>query len=64
MKFKKFLPFILLLILPLLIFATKQIIDLRKGASGTPANIVIDTQNPGTPVPQTLWQNLSQGGED
>jgi len=64
MKFKKLSPFILLLILPLLVLATKQIIDLRKGASGTPANIVIDTQNPGGNVPTTLWQNLSQGGEE
>ncbi len=64
MKFTKILPFILLLILPLLILATKQIIDLRKGAAGTPANIVIDIQNPGSNVPSTLWQNLSQGGEE
>ena len=64
MKFKKFLPFILLLILPLLILATKQIIDLRKGAAGIPANISVDTKNPGGNVPTTLWQNLSQGGEE
>ncbi len=64
MKFQKLLPFILLLILPILVLATKQIIDLRKGAAGTPANIIIDTQNPGVPVPSTLWQNLSQGGEE
>jgi hypothetical protein len=44
--------------------ATKQIIDLRKGASGMPANIVIDTQNSGGNVPSSLWQNLSQGGEE
>lgn len=64
MKRKIFLPFILLLILPLLILATKQIIDLRKGAASIPANINIDTQNPGVPVPTSLWQNLSQGGEE
>lgn len=64
MKFNKFIPYILLLILPLLILATKKIIDLRKGAAGTLANIIIDTQNPGTNVPSALWQNLSQGGEE
>ena len=64
MKLKKFLPFILLLILPLLILATKQIIDLRKDAAGLPANIFIDTQNPGSNLSTSLWQNLSQGGEE
>ncbi|PIX67859.1 hypothetical protein COZ41_02725 [Candidatus Shapirobacteria bacterium CG_4_10_14_3_um_filter_35_13] len=64
MKLKKFLPFILLSILPLLILATKQIIDLRKDAAGLPANIFIDTQNPGSNLSTSLWQNLSQGGEE
>lgn len=64
MNIRKILPFILLLILPILVLATKQIIDLRKGAAGTPANIIIDTQNPGGNVPSSLWQNLSQGGEE
>lgn len=64
MKYKKILPYFLLLILPIIIIATKKIIDLRKGAAGTPANIIIDTQNPGVPVPSSLWQNLSQGGEE
>jgi len=64
MKIKKFLPYILLLALPLIILATKKVIDLRKGASGTPANISIDTQNPGSNLNLTLWQNLSQGGEE
>lgn len=64
MKINKILPLILLVILPLLVLATKKIIDIRKGAAGTSANIIIDTQNPGGNVPSSLWQNLSQGGEE
>lgn len=64
MNFKKFLPYLLLIVLPLIILATKKVIDLRKGASGTPANINIDTQNPGSNLNLGLWQNLSQGGEE
>ncbi|MEK7527938.1 MAG: hypothetical protein AAB574_02900 [Patescibacteria group bacterium] len=54
----------LLLLLPLALVAVKKVIDLRKGAAGTPANIVVDTQNPGSKVPSSLWRNLSQGGEE
>lgn len=64
MKFRKYLPFILLLILPILVLSIKTVIDLRKGAAGTPANIIVDTQNLGGDVPSSLWQNLSQGGEE
>ena len=50
--------------IPLSLAATKKIIDIRKSAAGTPANIVIDVaSNQGT-VPSNLWQNLSQGGEE
>jgi hypothetical protein len=55
---------ILILFLPFLLFSLNTILDLRKGAAGNPANIIIDTQNPGSPVPSSLWRNLSQGGEE
>ena len=54
----------LLLLLPLTLLAVKKVIDLRKGAASVPANIVVDTQNPGLKVPSSLWRNLSQGGEE
>lgn len=39
-------------------------LDLRKGASGRPAEISIDTRRVTGALPTTLWQNLSQGGEE
>ena len=54
------LPVIFLLIY----FFPKIILDLRKSASGLPANITIDTQHPGPNLSPNLWQNLSQGGEE
>lgn len=38
--------------------------DFRKSASGTQASITIDTQHPGPNLSNSLWQNLSQGGEE
>jgi hypothetical protein len=55
---------LLLLLLPFLIIATKITLDLRKGAAGIPANIQIDTKSDMGTIPSTLWQNLSQGGEE
>lgn len=55
---------ILLLLLPALVFGVKKILDLRKGASGVPANIVVDSSAPQGKIPSNLWQNLSQGGEE
>lgn len=55
---------ILLILLPVLIFAVQKIIELRKGAAGTYANISIDTKNTQGNIPSSLWQNLSQGGEE
>lgn len=55
---------LLLILLPFVIFGVKKILDLRKHASGTPANIVIDSQNIQGQIPSTLWQNISQGGEE
>lgn len=64
----KTLPFfktiLLLLLLPLLVFAVKTILDLRRGAAGSPANIVIDTKNVQGQLSPSLWQNISQGGEE
>jgi len=67
MKFKKsslINTFLLLFILPLLIIAAKKIVDIRKGASGTLANIVVNTKSLQGAIPSALWQNLSQGGEE
>jgi len=62
---KKVTPFILLPFLLILIyFLPKIYLDLRKSASGTLANIVIDTQNVGSNLSPALWQNLAQGGEE
>lgn len=62
---KKVTPFILLPFLLILIyFLPKIYLDLRKSASGTPAKIIIDTQNPGSNLSASLWQNLAQGGEE
>ena len=55
---------LLLLILPLAIVSIKKAVDLRKGASGIPANIIIDAKNTQGNIQPNLWQNLSQGGEE
>lgn len=54
----------ILLVLPLIIFAAKQVIDIRKGASGVPANIIVDAKTVQGNVPSSLWRSLSQGGEE
>lgn len=64
-NFKKLLTTgLITLAIPLTVFSAKKIIDIRKGASGTPANIFIDTQNIQGSLPSSLWRNLSQGGEE
>ena len=55
---------LLLLLLPFLIFSVKKILDLRKSAAGTTANIVINTQITGSNISSSLWRNISQGGEE
>lgn len=55
---------VLLLLLPILLFAVKTVIDIRKGAAGIPAKIEVDTQTPQGKIPSSLWQNISQGGEE
>jgi hypothetical protein len=63
-KYKKIIPLIfLLLLLPILIFATKFVIDWRKNASGLPADITINIQPQGN-ISSSFWRNLSQGGEE
>jgi beta-xylosidase len=44
--------------------AIKKIIDLRKGAAPVPASISVDTEGVIGEVPYSLWQNISQGGEE
>jgi len=64
-KQKKFITTLFLLIaLPLLIFSVKTVLDLRKSASGTNANISIDVQNPNSQLSPSLWRNIAQGGEE
>jgi hypothetical protein len=47
-----------------MVFAVKIVLDLRRGAAGTPADIVINTKNLQGDIPSILWQNLAQGGEE
>ncbi len=54
----------LIAILPITIIAVKKVLDLKKGASGTLANIVIDASSPQAPISPQLWQNFAQGGEE
>ena len=56
--------FLILLFLPVVILAVKTVVDLRKGAAGIPANIIVNTKSTQGPVPSNLWQNLAQGGEE
>ncbi len=54
----------MLLLLPFVLYAVKTVVDLRKGAAGTPADILVDTKRYQGNVQSSLWQNLSQGGEE
>ncbi len=54
---------ILIIVLPILVMAIKKVYDIRKGAAGAPANIVITPEMAGG-NPNVLWQNLAQGGEE
>jgi len=55
---------ILLLLLPVLVMATNMVLDFRKTAEGLPAIITVDTKSDMGKIPSSLWQNLSQGGEE
>lgn len=62
---KKLLILIFILaLLPITIFALYKIRELRKGAAGQPANIIIDASQPGSNISANLWQNFAQGGEE
>lgn len=65
-SFRKAFPILLLIPILFLIvyFLPKILLDLRKSAAGTPANIIIDTQKVGSKISPSLWQNISQGGEE
>lgn len=63
-KFTLIKSLLLLILLPALILAVKKVLDLRKSATGIPANIVIDIQKVQGQIPSSLWQNISQGGEE
>lgn len=55
---------LLLASLPLSLIAVKQVVDWRKGAAGTPADITIDISSPQGNLNPSLWRNLAQGGEE
>lgn len=61
---KLFSLFFLVILLPLLVFATKTILDLRRSASGTPADLSIVANQLQGNVPSSFWRNLAQGGEE
>lgn len=50
--------------LPFLIIAAKKAVDIKKGAAGSLANIVVDSAKTGSPINPNLWQNFAQGGEE
>ena len=52
------------LLLPFLLFGLKKIVDTRKKAAVFYANIIVDAQKIDRLLPQNLWQNLAQGGEE
>jgi len=53
-----------LIFLPLIVIAIKTVLDLRKSAAGTPAEIIVNAKNIQGKIPSSLWQNISQGGEE
>jgi hypothetical protein len=63
-KIKLTKTILLLLALPLVILATKKVLDTRKGAAGIPADILVDVSQIQGNLPSSFWQNLSQGGEE
>src|SRR3989344_5452621 len=55
--------FLLLLLLPLVIFLTETGSRLTSRAREVPANIIVDATNVTGPLPFT-WKALAQGGEE
>lgn len=61
---KQYLPLLILVVaLPIVLFAASQIVQYMGKASGIPANIVVDTESIIGPMPHP-WRNLAQGGEE
>ncbi len=54
----------LLIFLPLLLFATKEVVTLISRASGTPATIVVDTNEVLEPIRTDFYHAYAQGGEE
>lgn len=52
------------IVLPLTLWNLPQVQEWRKSATGKPANLVVDTANPGAEISHNLWQNFAQGGEE
>lgn len=57
------LPLLLLLLLPIVYFAANTVQQLLTQASGTKANIEVDTTHTLEPI-KTSWMSFSQGGEE
>ncbi len=55
---------VVLLLIPLTLYAVFQNQDLRRAAFGKKANIKIDVSKSGSLIHKSLWQNFSQGGEE
>lgn len=54
----------LLIFMPLLLFGTKEVVTLLTRASGTPANIVINTKLTLEPLDLNFYHAFAQGGEE
>jgi len=54
----------LLLTLPLVVLASRQVYQWYQQAAGRPANIFIDASSPQAEINPQLWQNFAQGGEE
>jgi len=54
--------YLLLILLPLLVFLAQKAVTYFIGALGEPANLIIDVQSPPTPLSRSC-QTLAQGGE-
>ncbi len=55
---------VILLLIPLTLYAVFQNHDLRRAAFGRKANLNIDVSGAGSPLSKSLWQSFAQGGEE
>src|SRR5688500_1506883 len=61
---RKLIPLLIIVVaLPIILFALPEAVRYFGKASGTPANIVVDVNAILGPLP-TPWRNLAQGGEE